>query len=117
MTPLVLTARARGVWIPDRSDGSPGAECAEPSGHPVIYEINSRVWLNDLSRRHARPVTLADVPAAEWNALADLGVDTVWLMGVWERSPSLAPGSGAPPRTTASSAPSGTISPTDAAGS
>ena len=27
-------------------------------------------------------------PAAEWDAIAELGFDTVWLMGVWERSPA-----------------------------
>ena len=28
------------------------------------------------------------MPAAEWDALAALPVDAVWLMGVWERSPA-----------------------------
>jgi len=56
--------------------------------HPVIYEINTWVWLHDLQRRHGRPVSLATVPTAEWDALATLGVDAVWLMGVWERSPA-----------------------------
>jgi hypothetical protein len=27
------------------------------------------------------------VPTSEWDALADLPVDAVWLMGVWQRSP------------------------------
>ncbi len=56
--------------------------------HPVLYEINTWVWLQQLSRRHGQPVTLATVPASEWDALAALGVDAVWLMGVWERSPA-----------------------------
>jgi hypothetical protein len=56
--------------------------------HPVIYEINTWVWLNDLGRSHGRPVTLATVPTGDWDALAALGVDAVWLMGVWERSPA-----------------------------
>jgi len=56
--------------------------------HPLIYEINTWVWLDDLGRREGRPVTLATVPAAEWDVLAALGVDAVWLMGVWERSPA-----------------------------
>jgi len=56
--------------------------------HPVVYEINTWVWLTDLSRRHGRPITLGSVPAGEWDALATLGVDAVWLMGVWERSPA-----------------------------
>ncbi|MBI4605210.1 MAG: alpha-amylase [Planctomycetes bacterium] len=54
------------------------------TGHPVLYEINTRVWLSDLSRRLGRPVTLADVPEDEVVKMADLGVDLVWLMGVWK---------------------------------
>jgi hypothetical protein len=56
--------------------------------HPFVYEINTWTWLADLSRRHGRPVTLATVPAADWDALVALAVDAVWLMGVWERSPA-----------------------------
>ncbi|MCD9879638.1 alpha-amylase family glycosyl hydrolase [Streptomyces guryensis] len=54
----------------------------------VIYEINTLVWLGELSRRHDRPVTLGDVPAEVWDEVARPGIDTVWLMGVWERSPA-----------------------------
>ncbi len=54
---------------------------------PIIYEINTAVWVNELGRRYHRPVTLATVPPNEWDALSRLGVDAIWLMGVWERSP------------------------------
>jgi glycosidase len=53
-----------------------------------IYEISTWVWLNELGRKHGRPITLADVPPAEWDRIAALGFDAVWLMGVWERSPA-----------------------------
>ena len=55
---------------------------------PVIYEINTAVWLNELSRAAGRRVTLADVADADWDAVTPAGVDAVWLMGVWERSPA-----------------------------
>ncbi|MFI5248151.1 MAG: alpha-amylase, partial [Nitrospirales bacterium] len=55
---------------------------------PIIYEINTWVWLQELSRREQKPVTLATVPTGEWDALALYGFDAVWLMGVWERSPA-----------------------------
>lgn len=55
--------------------------------HPVIYEINTWDWLQELSRQSKGRVTLANVPQKEWDAIASLGVDAVWLMGVWERSP------------------------------
>lgn len=55
---------------------------------PVIYEINTWVWLDDLSRQAGEPVTLGSVPQAELERLADLGFDALWLMGVWQRSPA-----------------------------
>jgi hypothetical protein len=33
-------------------------------------------------------LTLADVEPNDWDAVTPAGVDAVWLMGVWERSPS-----------------------------
>jgi hypothetical protein len=51
---------------------------------PTLYELNTAVWL----RRLGPGVTLDTVPAAEWDALAALPVDAVWLMGVWRRSPA-----------------------------
>ncbi len=55
---------------------------------PLIYEINTWAWLEELSRRHKRPVTLSNVPQEEWDAIASFGFDAVWLMGVWQRSPA-----------------------------
>src|SRR5262245_23558089 len=55
--------------------------------HPVIYEINTWVWLGELSRKYQRPVNLAGVPPEEWDTIAAYRFDAVWLMGVWERSP------------------------------
>ena len=57
-------------------------------GQPVIYEVNTAVWLDSLSRAAGRPLTLAGVAAADWDAITPAGVDAVWLMGVWERSPA-----------------------------
>ena len=54
---------------------------------PIVYEINTWVWLHDLGRKYLRPMTLDTVPDQEWDAVASLGVDALWLMGVWERSP------------------------------
>ena len=56
--------------------------------HPFIYEIDTWVWLEELSRREGASLDLASVPGSEWDALAGLGFDAVWLMGVWERSPA-----------------------------
>ena len=56
--------------------------------HPFVYEINTWAWLDELSRRAGTTVDLGSVPDAEWEAIASLGFDAVWLMGVWERSPA-----------------------------
>ena len=55
---------------------------------PAIYEINTGIWLADLSRAAGRLVTLADVTGSDWDAITPDGVNAVWLMGVWERSPA-----------------------------
>ena len=52
---------------------------------PTVYEINTAVWLERLGR--GRSLTLDEVPASEWDTLAALPVDAIWLMGVWQRSP------------------------------
>lgn len=53
---------------------------------PVLYEVNTAVWLGELSRAADRTVTLGDVPPSAWREVTPAGVDAVWLMGVWERS-------------------------------
>lgn len=55
--------------------------------HPHLYEINTWAWLEKLSTRTGRLVKLGDIPDAEWDALARLGFNAIWLMGVWRRSP------------------------------
>jgi hypothetical protein len=56
--------------------------------NPVIYEVNTAVWLTSLSQAAGRRLTLADVAASGWEAVTPAGTDAVWLMGVWERSPA-----------------------------
>lgn len=48
--------------------------------NPKLYEINTRVWVKKFSP-NAR---LNDVPLDYWNELKELGIEYVWLMGVWE---------------------------------
>ena len=56
--------------------------------YPTLYEINTWVWLSDLATKTGASVDLNSVPPPEWDAIAALGFDAVWLMGVWERSPA-----------------------------
>jgi glycosidase len=57
-----------------------------PRPNPLMYEINTAAWLFELSRKLGKPVHLGEVPSAEWDRLKMLGMDFVWLMGVWSRS-------------------------------
>jgi hypothetical protein len=53
-----------------------------------LYEINTWLWLSDLSQKYGRTINLSSVPSVEWDAIAAYGFDAVWFMGVWERSPA-----------------------------
>jgi Alpha amylase, catalytic domain len=56
--------------------------------YPTLYEINTWVWLTDLSQKYRSAINLSSVPSVEWDAIAAYGFDSVWFMGVWERSPA-----------------------------
>ena len=51
--------------------------------HPLLYQINTRCWLRDLSTRHKRDITLATVPEQEFAFWQKSGFTHIWLMGVW----------------------------------
>ena len=55
--------------------------------HPLLYEINVRCWLRELSDRHQRAITLATVPGAEFALWQQFGFTHIWLMGVWPTGP------------------------------
>jgi hypothetical protein len=54
------------------------------ASHPLLYQINTRVWLTDLSRRLGRRATLDDIPDADLDRVAAMGFDWVWLLSVWQ---------------------------------
>src|SRR6476619_2810075 len=51
---------------------------------PSLYQINTRVWLTELSHALGRPATLDDIPDAELDRLAAMGFDWIWLLSVWQ---------------------------------
>jgi hypothetical protein len=57
-------------------------------GHPHLYQINTWAWLERLSRVAGHQITLADVADAEWDRIRGSGIDLVYLLGVWQRSPA-----------------------------
>jgi glycosidase len=56
--------------------------------YPSLYQINTRVYLTELSRGLGRAATLDDVPDAELDRLAGMGFDWVWLLSVWRTGPA-----------------------------
>jgi glycosidase len=56
--------------------------------YPLLYEINTRLFIRRMSEKYHCAVTLATVPEEEWQLLTRCGFDVVWLMGVWQRSPA-----------------------------
>jgi glycosidase len=52
--------------------------------HPTLYELNTRICLTGLSQKLGRAATLADLPEAELDRLAELGFAWLWLLGVWQ---------------------------------
>ena len=62
--------------------------------HPVIYEINTWVWLGELSRKYRRPVTLATVPPSR-NGMP-LPPMALTPCGSWASGSGALPGSRSP---------------------
>ena len=56
--------------------------------YPSLYQINTRVWLTELSRALGKRATLDDIPDAELDRLAALGFDWVWFLSVWQTGPA-----------------------------
>lgn len=53
---------------------------------PLVYELNTRLWLRELSQKHGKPITLASVPETEFQKWKQYRFDAIWLMGVWKPS-------------------------------
>jgi len=51
---------------------------------PCLFQINTRVWVNELSEALGRPATLDDIPDLELDRLAEMGFDWVWFLSVWQ---------------------------------
>jgi glycosidase len=54
----------------------------------MLYQINTRVWLTELSRALGRTATLDDLSEAELDRIAGMGFDWVWLLSVWRTGPA-----------------------------
>src|SRR5260370_29743055 len=62
--------------------------CAGQPLYPSLYQINTRIWLQELAERLGRPATLDDVADAALDRIAALGFDWVWPLGIWQTGPA-----------------------------
>jgi len=52
--------------------------------YPSLFQINTRVWLQRLSREAGKPITLADIDDTTIDGFAERGFDWIWLLSVWQ---------------------------------
>ena len=55
------------------------------TSYPSLYQINGRTWVNQRARQLGGAATLADIADSELDAIASLGFDWVYLLGIWRR--------------------------------
>ena len=51
--------------------------------YPALYQINTRVWLTELSPSLGRRATLDDIPDDTLDDLVEKGFDWIWFLSVW----------------------------------
>ncbi len=55
----------------------------------ILQAKNVYVWLDQLSRAYQRPITRLDqIPDEEFDKFSKSGINALWLIGLWERSPA-----------------------------
>jgi hypothetical protein len=55
--------------------------------HPLLYEVNARQWMSELSRKTGEAIDLSTVPDQELDTFKRNGFTHLWLMGVWPTGP------------------------------
>jgi len=52
--------------------------------HPTLYQVNIRVWLQQLAKQLSRPATLDDIPDATIDHWVQSGFDWIYILGAWQ---------------------------------
>jgi hypothetical protein len=52
--------------------------------HPSLYQVNTRVWIREISQTLGSKATLDDIPDEDLDRFAELGFDWIWFLGVWK---------------------------------
>lgn len=54
------------------------------SSYPSLLQINTRVWLRQLSQSAGRKITLSDIDDSIFDSWVEAGFDWIWLLSVWQ---------------------------------
>ena len=52
--------------------------------YPSLYQVNTRVWMTDLSSKLGRQATLDDIPDSALDQFKERGFDWIWFLSVWQ---------------------------------
>ena len=52
--------------------------------YPTLYQVNTRIWLTELSRKLGRQAGLDDLPDEDLDRMAERAFDWIWFLGVWQ---------------------------------
>lgn len=52
--------------------------------NPTLYQVNTRVWLTELSRELGRQATLDDIPDTVFDGYAEMGFTWLYFLSVWQ---------------------------------
>ncbi len=75
--------------LPNPSDGKRSLITADWQRNLVLIAKNTPVWLAQLSKEYQRDIqTLDQIPDEELDMLIHFGINGLWLVGVWQRSPA-----------------------------
>ncbi len=56
--------------------------------YPSLYQINTRVWLTELSRSSGGARRWMTFPTRSCDRLAEMGFDWIWFLSVWQTGPA-----------------------------
>ncbi|MBL6949125.1 MAG: alpha-amylase, partial [Bacteroidales bacterium] len=52
--------------------------------NPALYQINTRAFLSEISRKISRIATLDDIPDSDLEQWAKFGFDWIYMLSVWQ---------------------------------
>jgi glycosidase len=76
-----LRLRRGRLWV---DPAFPACYLFTPVPYRSLYQINTRVYLTELSSRLRRRAVLDDIPDADLDRLAAQGFDWIWMLSVWQ---------------------------------